>query len=108
AAGVVGASPSVSGVDFQLSVNARGRLATEEEFADIVVATAADGAVTRLRDIARIELGAADYSLRSLLNNKPAVAVAIFQAPGSNAIQVADGVRDAMVELGKDMPGGVT
>ncbi len=108
AAGVVGAPPSVSGVDFQLSVNARGRLATEDEFADIVVATAPDGAVTRLRDIARIELGAADYSLRSLLNNKPAVAVAISQAPGSNAIQVADGVRDAMAELGKDMPEGVT
>ena len=86
AAGVIGALADLPGVDLQLSVNARGRLATEEEFGDIVVKTSADGAVTRLRDVARIELGAADYALRSLLNNKPAVAIGVFQAPGSNAI----------------------
>ena len=86
AAGVVGASPSEAGLDLQLSINAQGRLQTEEEFGDIIVKTGANGEVTRLRDIARIELGAADYSLRSLLDNKSAVAVPIFQAPGSNAI----------------------
>ncbi|TQF08349.1 efflux RND transporter permease subunit, partial [Myxococcus llanfairpwllgwyngyllgogerychwyrndrobwllllantysiliogogogochensis] len=84
AAGVVGASPGLQGVDMQLSINAQGRLATEEEFGDIIVKTGADGAVTRLRDVARLELGAADYSLRSLLNNDPAVGMGIFQAPGSN------------------------
>ena len=86
AAGVVGASPSEAGLDLQLSVNAQGRLQTEEEFGEIIVKNGANGEVTRLRDVARIELGAADYSLRSLLDNKSAVAVPIFQAPGSNAI----------------------
>jgi multidrug efflux pump len=107
AAGVIGASPTPQGVELQLSVNARGRLASEQEFGDIVVKTSADGAVTRLRDIARIELGAADYSLRSLLNNKPAVAIGVFQAPGSNAIAVADTVRKEMARLQADMPEGV-
>jgi multidrug efflux pump len=107
AAGVVGASPSVPGVDLQLSINARGRLQTEEEFGDIIVKTGADGAVTRLREIARLEMGASEYALRSLLDNKPAVAVGVFQAPGSNAIQIADNVRKTMVELKKNMPDGV-
>ena len=87
AAGVVGASPSEVGLDLQLSINAQGRLQTEEEFGEIIVKNGANGEVTRLRDIARIELGAADYSLRSLLDNKSAVAVPIFQSPGSNAIR---------------------
>jgi multidrug efflux pump len=107
AAGVVGASPGLAGIDLQLSINAQGRLQNEEEFGDIIVKTGADGAVTRLRDIARLELGAADYSLRSLLNNKSAVAVPIFQAPGSNAIQISTDVRAAMAELKKNMPEGV-
>jgi multidrug efflux pump len=107
AAGVVGAAPSTPGVDLQLSINAQGRLQSEEEFGDIIVKTEATGAVTRLRDIARLEMGASDYSLRSLLDNKPAVAVGVFQAPGSNAIQIADNVRKTMVELKKSMPEGV-
>jgi multidrug efflux pump len=107
AAGVVGAAPSVPGVDLQLSINAYGRLQTEEEFGDIIVKTSADGAVTRLRDIARLEMGASEYALRSLLDNKPAVAIGVFQAPGSNAIQIADNVRKTMVELKKNMPEGV-
>ena len=74
AVGVVGSSPSLPNIDFQLSVNAQGRLASEEEFGDIVVKAGANGQVTRLRDVARVELGAAEYSLRSLLDNKPAVA----------------------------------
>src|SRR5882724_6878050 len=69
AAGVVGASPSLAGLDLQLSVNAQGRLQTEEEFSEIVVKTGANGEITRLRDIARIELGASEYALRSLLDN---------------------------------------
>src|ERR1700712_705377 len=107
AAGVVGASPNVPGLSMQLSVNAQGRLQSPEEFGDIVVKTNATGAVTRLRDVARIEMGAADYSLRSLLNNKSAVAVPVFQAPGSNAIQIADAVRATMEEIKQNMPEGV-
>src|SRR6186713_421374 len=107
AAGVVGASPGVAGLDLQLSVNAQGRLQNEEEFGDIVVKTGAGGEVTRLRDVARIELGSADYSLRSLLDNKSAVAVPIFQSPGSNAIQISDSVRKMMIELKQNMPDGM-
>jgi len=107
AAGVVGAPPAAKNTEFQLSVNAQGRLATEEEFGAIIVATSADGGVLRLRDVARIELGAGEYALRSLLNNKPAVAIAIFQAPGSNALQLSDDVRKAMEELKRDFPQGV-
>jgi multidrug efflux pump len=108
AAGVIGSSPSVPGVDYQISVNARGRLANEEEFGDIVIRTSADGVVTRLKDVARIELGASEYALRSLLDNKSAVAIPIFQAPGSNALQISDEVRSTMAALAKDMPEGVT
>ena len=107
AAGVVGASPGLPGVDFQLSVNAQGRLESEEQFGDIIVKTGADGAVTRLRDVARLELGAADYALRSLLDNKEAVAIAILASPGSNAIDIADQVRATMAEAQQAMPEGV-
>ncbi len=107
AAGTVGASPSAPGVDLQLSVNARGRLETEEEFGDIVVKTGDSGQVVRLRDVARIELGAADYALRSLLDNKQAVGIGVFQAPGSNALEIAENVRATMDEIKKTMPEGV-
>ncbi|MDL9998218.1 efflux RND transporter permease subunit [Variovorax sp. J22P240] len=107
AAGVVGASPGLQGVDMQISINAQGRLQTEEEFGDIIVKTGGDGAVTRLRDVARLELGASSYALRSLLDNKDAVAVPIFAAPGSNAIQISNDVRATMAELKKNMPDGV-
>ncbi|MGI6245841.1 MAG: efflux RND transporter permease subunit [Pseudochelatococcus sp.] len=104
AAGVIGASPNAPGLDFQLSVNAQGRLESEEEFGEIIVKTAGDGAVVRLKDIARIELGAAEYALRSLLNGQSAVAVPIFQAPGSNAIAIADQVDAVMAEIKQNMP----
>jgi multidrug efflux pump len=107
AAGVIGASPMIPGVAYQISVNASGRLASEEQFGDIVIRTSPEGVVTRLRDVARIELGASEYALRSLLDNKSAVAIPIFQAPGSNALQISDGVRRTMEELHKDMPEGV-
>jgi multidrug efflux pump len=107
AAGVIGASPGEPGIDLQLSINAQGRLQSEEEFADIVVKSGANGEVTRLRDIARIELGAADYALRSLLDNKPAAAIGIFQAPGSNALSISDNVRRTMAELKRNMPEGM-
>ncbi|MDQ8016810.1 MAG: efflux RND transporter permease subunit [Bordetella sp.] len=107
AAGVIGASPGLSGIDVQLSVNAQGRLTTEEEFGDIIVKSGADGQVVRLRDVSRIELGAADYSLRSLLNNNPAVGMGVFQAPGSNALDISSNVRKTMVELNRNMPEGL-
>ena len=107
AAGVVGASPGLPGVDMQLSINAQGRLQSEEEFGDIIVKTGTDGAVTRLRDIGRLEMGAADYSLRSLLNNDPAVGMGVFQSPGSNALDISSNVRATMDELAKNMPEGV-
>jgi multidrug efflux pump len=107
AAGIIGASPSAQGVEVQLPVNAQGRLQTAEQFGDIVVKTGANGAVTRLRDVARIELGADNYSLRSLLDNKPAVGIGIFAAPGSNAIQISNDVRAAMQDLKAGMPEGV-
>lgn len=107
AAGVVGASPAKD-APFQIAVNAQGRLNDEAEFGDIIVKTGADGGgVVRLRDVARIELGAAQYSLRSLLNNKPAVAMGVFQAPQSNALQLSTDVRALMDELKQDFPEGV-
>ena len=108
AAGVIGASPSVPGIDYQISVNAQGRLTTEEEFGNIVIKTSPQGVVTRLKDVARIEMGASEYALRSLLDNKSAVAIPIFQAPGSNALQISAEVRKTMAELAKDMPEGMT
>jgi multidrug efflux pump len=107
AAGVVGASPNLPGIDLQLSINAQGRLQNEEDFGDIVVKTGANGEITRLRDIARIELGASQYSLRSLLDNKAAAAIGIFQAPGSNALAISDNVRKTMAELKRNMPEGI-
>ena len=107
AGGFIGASPNLQGVDLQLAINAQGRLQSEEEFGEIVVKTGANGEVTRLRDIARVELGASEYALRSLLDNKSAVAIPIFQAPGSNAIAISDRVRATMAELKKNMPEGV-
>jgi hydrophobe/amphiphile efflux-1 (HAE1) family protein len=107
AAGVVGAPPMPVPVDYQLSVNARGRLIDEKEFGDIILKTGDDGELTRLRDVARLELAAGDYALRSLLNNQEAVGIGIFQAPGSNALQLSTTVRQTMEELKKNFPEGV-
>ena len=107
AAGIIGASPNLSGIDMQLNVNAQGRLSTPEEFGNIIVKSGSNGAITRLRDVARVELGASDYSLRSLLDGESAVAIPVFQAPGSNAIAISDSVSATMTELQKAMPDGV-
>ena len=106
AAGVVGAAPSKN-AEFQFTVNAQGRLQSEEEFGNIIVRTGADGSVTLLKDVARIELGSSDYALRSLLDNKSAAAIAIFEAPQANALQLSTDVRAKMEELKKDFPEGV-
>jgi multidrug efflux pump len=104
AAGVIGASPTSKDVELQLNINARGRLQSEEEFGDIIIKTTREGFITRLKDVARVELGGAQYAIRSLLDNKPAVALGIFQAPGSNALEVSDSVRRTMEELKRDFP----
>ncbi|TDR47706.1 multidrug efflux pump [Tahibacter aquaticus] len=107
-AGSIGAPPQKSAAEVQLSINTQGRLVTEEEFGDVVVKSDSAGNITRLKDIARIELGASEYALRSLLSNQQAVAIPIFQAPGSNAIAMSDSVRAKMTELAKQFPEGVT
>jgi multidrug efflux pump len=108
AAGVVGDSPSPPGTAFTMSVNTKGRLATEEEFADIIVrADPSDGSLIRIRDLGRVELSASTYALRSLLNNKEAVAIGIFQAPESNALALSSTVRSTMERLKADFPQGV-
>ena len=107
AAGVIGASPTQGDVPLQLNVNARGRLQSEEEFKDIILKTSPDGAVTYLSDVARVELDAQEYGLRSLLDNKQAVGMGIMQSPGANALDVSSKVRAAMAELSQDFPPGV-
>jgi multidrug efflux pump len=107
AAGALGAPPAAADNSFQLSINTQGRLVTEEEFANIIVRAGSDGQITRLRDIARIELGSSQYALRSLLNGQPAVAMPVFQRPGSNAIEISDAVRARMAELKQSFPEGV-
>src|SRR5688572_5077741 len=107
AAGAVRQQPVKTPVSFELSINTKGRLVTEEEFENIIVKTGPHGETLRLKEIARVELAASEYALRSLLNNKPAVAIPIFQLPGSNAIQLSDDVRAKMDELKKKFPSGV-
>src|SRR2546427_5912563 len=107
AAGAIGQQPVSRPVNFELQVNAKGRLISTEEFGQIIVKTGPNGEKTLLKDIARLELGAAGYSLRSLLNNKTAVALPIFQSPGANALQLSKDVRQAMADLKKNFPDGV-
>ena len=107
-AGAIGASPQPTGASVQLLVNARGRLETPEEFGAIVLKTGTDGSLTRLRDVARVELGSNTYALNSYLNNKSAAAVVIFEAPGANSVALSDAVRAKMSELQKTFPEGVS
>ncbi|AZD30062.1 efflux RND transporter permease subunit [Pseudomonas chlororaphis] len=107
AAGTLGAPPAPSSTSFQLSVNTQGRLVTEEEFENIIIRSGDNGEITRLKDIARVELGSNQYALRSLLNNQPAVAIPIFQRPGSNAIEISNEVRAKMAELKQSFPQGM-
>ncbi|MGN6478628.1 efflux RND transporter permease subunit [Luteibacter sp.] len=106
AAGALNAPPGPNSNAFQVNINTRGRLITEDDFSNIIIRS--DGAsVTHLRDVARVELGSNNYALRSLLNNKEAVAIPIFQRPGSNAIAISDEVRSEMATLKKEFPQGV-
>jgi hydrophobe/amphiphile efflux-1 (HAE1) family protein len=107
AAGVVGAPPMPNPVAYQLTVRAQGRLVDEAQFGNIIIKTGANGEVTRLRDVSRIELGAGDFGLRALLDNKNAVAIVVFQAPGSNALALSSAIREKMSELKTRFPQGV-
>ncbi|QSA96539.1 efflux RND transporter permease subunit [Methylococcus sp. EFPC2] len=107
AAGVVGQQPAKAGIDFQYTVTTLGRLMEAEQFAGIVIKTGADGEVTRLRDVARIELGAKDYSSALYLDGQPTVGLAIFQLPGSNALETKEAVEAAMKTLKASFPEGL-
>ncbi|OHB31255.1 MAG: multidrug efflux RND transporter permease subunit [Phenylobacterium sp. RIFCSPHIGHO2_01_FULL_69_31] len=107
AAGQLGAPPAPGAADFQVAINAQGRLSDEEDFRGIIIRTGAAGEITRLGDVSRVELGSNSYALRSLLNNKPAIALPIFQRPGSNALDISTEVRATMETLKKDFPEGV-
>lgn len=106
AAGSLGAQPSGDS-DFQLLINVKGRLTSVEEFEDIIVKVGEQGQISRLKDVARVELGASTYSLRSMLDNQDAAAIPVFQSSGSNAIQISDDVRSKMAELSKLFPDGL-
>jgi hydrophobe/amphiphile efflux-1 (HAE1) family protein len=107
AAGAVGGAPMSDSVDFQLAVNTQGRLRDEKEFGAIIVKTSDSGEITRLDDVARIELGAGEYALRSLLDNQSAVAIPVFLQPGANALTLASDVRATMAQLKTRFPQGL-
>src|SRR5258708_33552047 len=107
-AGQLGAEPINGGSDFLISINAQGRLRTTEEFGDIVLKTGAGGEVVRLGDVARIDLGASDYTLRGQLDNYQTSIIGVFQAPGANSLTTRDAVIAKMDELAKRFPPGVS
>jgi HAE1 family hydrophobic/amphiphilic exporter-1 len=103
--GQVGGEPAPPGMEKTYTVRAQGRLQTPEEFGDIVVRSNLDGSVVRLKDVARIELGALNYQQSSRMNGQPSAIIAVFQAPGSNALAVASGIKATMEELKRRFPG---
>ncbi|MCC6233601.1 MAG: multidrug efflux RND transporter permease subunit [Verrucomicrobiales bacterium] len=107
AAGAVGQQPLSSPVAMELQINAKGRLLDVEEFGNVILKTGPNGEKTLLKSVARLELGASGYSLRSLLNNQSAVAIPIFQSPGANALQLSTDVRATMDRLKRNFPEGL-
>jgi HAE1 family hydrophobic/amphiphilic exporter-1 len=106
-AGQIGAEPVPTGQEFTYSVRAQGRLSSPEEFGNIVLRENPGGSMVRLKDVARVELGAQVYNVRARLNSQPAAVVAIYQLPGSNALDAAKGVQAALDELKKNFPNDV-
>jgi len=106
-AGQIGGPPSPEGTDFTYTVRTQGRLLNEEEFGNIIVRTNPDGSQLRMKDIARIELGTLLYNMIGRNNGKPAAVVAVYQLPGSNAIEVAEKIKETMNELSKNFPPGM-
>ena len=107
AAGAINQPPARAPGAFEIAVQTLGRLSTPDQFDDIVVAADPDGRVTRIRDIARVELGAQDYTSNAYLDNQVATAIGIYQRPGSNALATAESVRSTMDELAKNFPPGL-
>jgi len=107
-AGQLGAEPIKGGSDFLIAINAQGRLRTAQEFGDVVLKTGSNGEVVRLSDVARIELGASDYTLRGQLDNFNTSIIGVFQAPGANALATRDAVIAKMDELARQFPPGVS
>jgi HAE1 family hydrophobic/amphiphilic exporter-1 len=103
-AGTIGGEPIPKGQEFTYAVRAQGRLQTPEEFGDIIVRANTDGSMLRVKDVARIELGAQNYAINGRLNGKPAALVALYQLPGSNAIAAAQGAKDTMKRLAEKFP----
>jgi len=106
-AGQIGSEPVPLGQEYTYTVRSQGRLTTEEEFGNIVVRAKTDGSMVRLKDVARIQLGAQVYNLQGRLDGKPAAVVAIYQLPGSNAIAAAKGAKALMTEAKKRFPPGL-
>lgn len=107
AAGQIGQPPAPKGQDFQLTVNMQGRLTEAEQFTEIVVKTGEGGRITRLKDVARVDLGGKTYDTFSVLNGTPAGTMLVYQSPGSNALAVADRIRKKMEELKERFPQGL-
>ncbi|MDH4981695.1 multidrug efflux RND transporter permease subunit [Hyphomicrobium sp. D-2] len=107
-AGQLGAEPSPATTDLLLSINVRGRLRTEQEFGAIIIKTGEDGEIVRLSDVARVELGAGNYTLRVFQGDRNAATVGIFLSPGANALGVADAVYARLDELAESFPPGIT
>src|SRR5262245_30060017 len=103
-AGQIGAPPTPAGQSFQYTLNVAGKLSDAEQFADVIVKTGKAGEITRLRDVGRVELGAQTYGQVFQLDGKPAAGLAVFQAPGANALQVATEVRAKMKSLAREFP----
>ena len=103
-AGQVGATPIPKGQEFTYAVRAQGRLQSEEQFGMIVLRANQDGSIVRVKDVARIELGAQTYNLEGRLNGKPCALIALYQMPGTNALDAAGGARNLMAELKKSFP----
>ncbi len=107
AAGTLGQQPTPTGQAFQINISAQGRLDNVKDFENIVVKTGDEEQVVYLRDVARVELGALDYSINNYASKMPAVAMPIFQLPGSNALETAQAIRDTMQELNQSFPEGL-
>src|SRR2546430_4996272 len=103
-AGQIGGPPTPAGQEFTYAATAQGRLVSQEEFADIILRENPDGSVVRLKDVSRIELGAQLYNIRGRLNSQPSAVMAIYQLPGSNALDTAERVRKLLARLKQRFP----
>ena len=106
-AGQIGGEPVPAGQEFTYTVRAQGRLVSPEEFGSIVLRANPDGSIVRLKDVARIELGAQTYNIKGRIDGKPAGVIALYQLPGTNALETAEGVKKVMEEAKKRFPADI-